>query len=58
MLKPRVNRREQGVLPVATHRGFWSILEAMKKPANNERREHEMGPLRRFWRYLVDRPLV
>jgi hypothetical protein len=30
----------------------------MKKAANNERRAHDMRPLRRFWRYLVDRPLV
>jgi hypothetical protein len=46
------------VLPVATHRDLGSIIEAMKKAPNNEKRANEMRPLRRFWRYLVDRPLV
>jgi hypothetical protein len=34
------------------------MIEAMMKALNSERREPDMWPLRRFWRYLVDRPLV
>ena len=29
-----------------------------EESSNHERRAHDMRPLRRFWRYLVDRPLV